>query len=166
MHQPKQRLSLPVSAPMTRVVKSSRLTIPRALKRTSSEGGIDEYYFEGDVSDVRVSSQGLIAASVFDRDTRAGKVQFLEYSKNLGFKSLGSVEVGYQPDQLSFAQNGKKLVAANEGEPLMFYGSDEIDQNPKGSVSIIEISKRPAKSRVNTLYSLSRISTMRKMAFV
>ena len=34
----------------------------------------------------------------------------------------------------------------------MFYGSDEIDQNPKGSISIIEISKRPAKSRVNTLY--------------
>ena len=35
---------------------------------------------------------------------------------------------------------------------MIFYGSDEIDQNPKGSISILEISKRPAKSRVNTLY--------------
>ena len=32
---------------------------------------VAEYFLEGDVSDVRVSSKGLIAASVFDRDTRA-----------------------------------------------------------------------------------------------
>jgi hypothetical protein len=65
---------------------------------------------------------------------------------------LGSVEVGYQPDQLSFTDNGKKLVTANEGEPLMFYGSDENKQNPKGSISIINIAKNPSKSKVNTLY--------------
>ena len=41
---------------------------------------VDEYYLEGDVSDVRVSSNGLIAASVFDRDTREGKVRFFNYS--------------------------------------------------------------------------------------
>ena len=40
---------------------------------------VAEYYLEGDVSDVRVSSKGLIAASVFDRDTREGKVQFFTY---------------------------------------------------------------------------------------
>ena len=113
---------------------------------------IDEYYFEGDVSDVRVSSQGLIAASVFDRDTREGKVQFLEFSKGSGFDSLGSVEVGFQPDQLAFTENGKKLVTANEGEPLMFYGSDEPAQNPPGSISIINIANKPSKSKVNTLY--------------
>ena len=60
---------------------------------------IDEYYFEGDVSDVRVSSKGLIAASVFDRDTREGTVQFLDFSKEGSFESLGSVKVGFQPDQ-------------------------------------------------------------------
>ena len=81
---------------------------------------IDEYYFEGDVSDVRVSSKGLIAASVFDKVTREGTVQFLDFTKESGFTSLGSVEVGYQPDQLAFTKNGKKLVTANEGEPLMF----------------------------------------------
>ena len=113
---------------------------------------IDEYYFEGDVSDVRVSSKGLIAASVFDRDTREGSVQFLDFSKEGSFESLGSVKVGFQPDQLAFTKNGKKLVTADEGEPLMFYGSDESAQNPKGSISIIDVAKNPSKSKVNTLY--------------
>ena len=131
-----------------------------------NRGVIDRYYFESDFSDVRVSSKGLTAASVFDRDTREGTFQFLEYSKNSGFESLGPVEVGYQPDQLSFTQNGKKLVTANEGGPLMFYGSDEIDQNPKGGISIIKISKRPDKTRVNPLYLLSRISVTSKKLFV
>jgi hypothetical protein len=114
---------------------------------------VAEYYLAGDVSDVRVSSKGLIAASVFDRDTREGKVQFFKYKKKKGLVSLGSVEVGYQPDQLTFSKDGKTLVTADEGEPLMFYGSDEIDQNPKGSVSIINVnSKKPGKSKVKILY--------------
>ena len=114
---------------------------------------VAEYYLEGDVSDVRVSSKGLIAASVFDRDTREGKVQFFKYNSKKGLVSAGSVEVGYQPDQLTFSKDGKTLVTADEGEPLMFYGSDEIDQNPKGSVSIINVnSKKPGKSKVKTLY--------------
>ena len=113
---------------------------------------IDEYYFEGDVSDVRVSSKGLIAASVFDRDTREGTVQFLDFSKEGSFESLGSVKVGFQPDQLAFTKNGKKLVTADEGEPLMFYGSDESAQNPKGSISIIDVANDPSKSKVNTLH--------------
>ena len=113
---------------------------------------IYEYYFEGDVSDVRVSYKGLIAASVFDRDTREGTVQFLDFSKEGSFESLGSVKVGFQPDQLAFTKNGKKLVTADEGEPLMFYGSDESAQNPKGSISIIDVANDPSKSKVNTLY--------------
>ena len=112
---------------------------------------IDEYYFEGDVSDVRVSSKGLIAASVFDRDTREGTVQFLDFSKEGSFESLGSVKVGFQPDQLAFTKNGKKLVTADEGEPLMFYDSEESAQNPKGSISIIDVANDPSKSKVNTL---------------
>ena len=114
---------------------------------------VAEYYLEGDVSDVRVSSKGLIAASVFDRVTREGKIQFFNYESTKGLVDAGSVEVGYQPDQLSFSKNGKKLVTANEGEPLMFYGSDELNQNPKGSISIIDVNnKNPGSSKVKTLY--------------
>ena len=114
---------------------------------------IAEYYLTGDVSDVRISSKGLAAASVFDRDTREGKVQFLSLAKGGTIENLGSVEVGFQPDQLSFTKNGKQLVTADEGEPLAFYGSDEPGQNPPGSISIIDIkSKKPSKSKVTTLY--------------
>ena len=72
---------------------------------------VAEYYLEGDVSDVRVSSKGLIAASVFDRDTREGKVQFFTYdASSAQLVDQGSVDVGYQPDQLSFTKNGKKCA--------------------------------------------------------
>ena len=81
---------------------------------------VDEYYLEGDVSDVRVSSNGLIAASVFGRDTREGKVRFFNYSPKKGLVDAGSVDVGYQPDQLTFSRDGKTLVTADEGELLMF----------------------------------------------
>ena len=94
----------------------------------------------------------MIAASVFDRDTREGTVQFLDFSKKDGFESLGSVKVVFQPDQLAFTENGKRLVTADEGEPLMFYGSDEAAQNPPGSISIIDIANKPSKSKVNTLF--------------
>lgn len=112
-----------------------------------------EYYLEGDVSDVRVSSKGLIAASVFDKETREGKVQFFKFNKKEGLVNKGSVDVGFQPDQLSFTKNGKKLVTADEGEPLDFYGSGEPSQNPPGSISIVSVNnKKPSKSKVNTLY--------------
>ena len=115
---------------------------------------VAEYYLEGDVSDVRVSSRGLIAASVFDRDTREGKVEFFTYDADAAeLVSEGSVDVGYQPDQLSFTKNGRKLVTADEGEPLLAYGSDEPGQNPPGSISIIDINQNnPGQSDVDILY--------------
>ena len=112
----------------------------------------DDFFLEGDVSDVRISSKGLVAASVFDRDTREGQVQFFN-SKNGKLVSAGSVDVGFQPDQLSFSKDGKTLVTADEGEPLIFYGSDEINQNPKGSISVISINEgNLSSSKVNTLF--------------
>ena len=94
----------------------------------------------------------MVAASVFDRDTREGKVEFFNYESG-ELISRGSVDVGYQPDQLSFTKNGKKLVTADEGEPLLAYGSDEPGQNPPGSISIIDINQNnPDRSDVNILY--------------
>jgi hypothetical protein len=57
-------------------------------------------------------------------------------------------------------------VTADEGEPLMFYGSGEINQNPKGSVSIIDIDdKNPGKSKVKTLYFDKPVSCIRQIRF-
>ena len=110
------------------------------------------YGAPGDLSDVAISSKGLAAVSIYDPVTREGSVNFLSLADG-GIESLGSVDVGYQPDQLTFTKNGNQLVTADEGEPLPFYGSGEPNQDPRGSVSIIDINQNsPANSEVETLY--------------
>ena len=46
----------------------------------------------------------------------------------------GSVQVGAQPDMLTFTPDGKYLLVANEGEP-----SDDYQIDPEGSVSVIDV---------------------------
>ena len=58
---------------------------------------VAEYYLEGDVSDVRVSSKGLIAVSIFDRDTREGKVQFFNYSAKKGLLRRALLRLAISP---------------------------------------------------------------------
>lgn len=113
---------------------------------------VTTYGAPGDLSDVAISSKGLAAVSIYDPVTREGSVNFLSLADG-GIESLGSVDVGYQPDQLTFTKNGNQLVTADEGEPLPFYGSGEPNQDPRGSVSIIDINQnRPGNSDVETLY--------------
>ena len=113
---------------------------------------IATYGAPGDLSDVAISSKGLAAVSLYDPLTREGSVNFLSLAGG-DIEDLGSVDVGFQPDQLTFSKNGKKLVTADEGEPLAFYGSDELNQDPRGSISIIDVKQnRPSRSEVDILY--------------
>src|SRR5690606_24280761 len=48
---------------------------------------------------------------------------------------LKSLEVGYEPDMLTFSPDGRLLLVANEGEPESDYKSD-----PPGSISLIDVS--------------------------
>lgn len=63
---------------------------------------------------------------------------------------LGSVQVGAQPDMLTFTPDGKYLLVANEGEPNGDYSVD-----PVGSVSVVTLDDQ----------GLARVSTAGFSAF-
>lgn len=87
--------------------------------------------FGSDVTSVACNGD-YIGATVIDSTGKLanGKVVFFN-AKTLAFVS--QVKVGPNPDMLIFTKDGKKVLVANEGEPLDYV----ID--PEGSVSIIDI---------------------------
>jgi 2',3'-cyclic-nucleotide 2'-phosphodiesterase (5'-nucleotidase family) len=87
--------------------------------------------FGGSANSVAVKN-GIVAIAIENENAqRRGKVVFTDTEGNF----LNSVTVGSLPDMLTFTPDGKKVLVANEGEP-----SDDYTVDPKGSVSIIDIS--------------------------
>lgn len=80
------------------------------------------------------SKSGIIAAAIIDSlgKTENGKVVFFNAS-TLAY--ISQVDVGANPDMLTFTPDGKRVLVANEGEPNDGYTIDR-----EGSVSIINIS--------------------------
>lgn len=61
---------------------------------------------------------------------------FLQLITTTGNTLIGSpIEVGAQPDMVTFTPNGQKILVANEGE-----ANKEFTVDPEGSVSIIDVS--------------------------
>ena len=85
-----------------------------------------------DLTSVAVKN-GIVAITVIDSlgKTENGKVVFLDVNGNY----LNQVDVGPNPDMLTFTPDGKKILVANEGEP-----NDGYTIDPEGSVSMIDIS--------------------------
>ena len=79
---------------------------------------------------------GVIAVAVeANPKTDPGFVVFLDADGNL----IKGVQVGVQPDMITFTPDGTKVLTANEGEP-----NDAYTVDPEGSVSIINISREVA----------------------
>lgn len=109
------------------IVDVSAPTAPQLLKR------IDLSAFGSGVNSVDVSSKNLIAVAVaaFNK-TDAGTVVFLTPAGEV----IRTAQVGANPDMVVFTPDGRRLLAANEGEPNC-YGPGCID--PEGSVSVIDV---------------------------
>ena len=92
---------------------------------------IDITSIGGGANSVAVKN-GIVAVAVEGNSKQDnGKVAF--YNTNGELQS--SVTVGALPDMLTFTPDGKKVIVANEGEP-----NDAYDNDPEGSISIIDIS--------------------------
>ncbi|RKG33543.1 choice-of-anchor I family protein [Acinetobacter tianfuensis] len=101
------------------------------------------YLANSEVNSVAVNN-GIVALAVQAEDkTQHGIVAFFKAS-DLSY--ISQVSVGALPDMLTFTPDGKKVLAANEGEPNEGYAID-----PEGSVSIIDISDiaKPSAKIVN-----------------
>lgn len=96
---------------------------------------------ENDMTSVAVSPTGdYIALAVPGKYTmnsaittaKKGKIILLTPDGRLA----GTFEAGYLPDMVTFTPDGKKVLAANEGEPTLNYLDD-----PQGSVTVIDIAQ-------------------------
>lgn len=76
---------------------------------------------------------GIVAVAVIDSlgKTENGKVVFFN-AQTLAY--INQVDVGANPDMVTFTPDGNKLLVANEGEPNVGYTID-----PEGSISIITL---------------------------
>ncbi|MCP9824244.1 choice-of-anchor I family protein [Synechococcus sp. EJ6-Ellesmere] len=85
-----------------------------------------------------------VALSPSDYGINAGKglVRFYRIDKSGSLTLLKDVKVGYLPDGIAFSDDGKKLVIANEGEPIANYAIDR-----PGSIGIIDIKGKEGKEK-------------------
>lgn len=102
---------------------------------------IDGVTFGGSNS-VAVNENGIVAIAV-EADTAQDNGVVAFYNTDGVFQN--SVEVGALPDMLTFTPDGTKVIVANEGEP-----NDTYDNDPEGSISIIDISNGVASATVQT----------------
>ena len=85
-------------------------------------------------------ANGVVAIAVENEDeVSPGTVAFFDANGTF----LNSVTVGVLPDMVTFTPDGQKVLVANEGEP----GEEE---DPEGSISIIDISGGVANATVMT----------------
>ena len=83
---------------------------------------------------------GIVAVAVeAERVQDPGRVVFLGADGVV----LNSVQVGVQPDMLTYSPDGTRILVANEGQPNPDYTID-----PEGSVSIIDLSVGPEAASV------------------
>ncbi|MFM1944183.1 MAG: hypothetical protein RI897_3165 [Verrucomicrobiota bacterium] len=99
----------------------------------------------GAVANSVAVKNGIVAVAVqADPKTDPGSVAFFD----VDFNYLNHVQVGAQPDMVTFTPDGRYVLTADEGEP-----NDDYTVDPEGSVSVIRLAKdltRLRQSNVKT----------------
>ena len=102
------------------------------------------------------SAKGFGVASLIPtaNTTTLGKVGFFNLSSGI---SLGTIDVGYHPDSVSFSPDGSKLIVVNEGEFSSNSTTNPTGANAPGSISIIDVSSITSSNLAN-LASLTPVT--------
>jgi hypothetical protein len=91
----------------------------------------------GSVNSLAVGGE-LVAVALSAREPgRRGRVAFYAAATS---RFLGSAEVGFGPDMLTFTPDGTRVVVANEGEQSR-NDAEQIRVDPEGSVSVVDVSQ-------------------------
>ena len=99
---------------------------------------VDLNAYGGGPNSVAVHDSVVAVAVEADEKTDRGSVVFFDTAGNF----INSVEVGALPDMLTFSNNGRWLLVANEGEP-----NDDYSIDPEGSVTVINMRRGAADLR-------------------
>ena len=100
----------------------------------------------GDMTSVAVSPENKTIAVAIQAEGYAanGRVAVFKCNADGTLTFTKSVEVGVQPDMVTYTPNGAMILTANEGEPRLGYADGTVD--PAGSVSIISTSDLSLKT--------------------
>lgn len=104
----------------------------------------DPTFSYGDMTSVAVSPDGSTLAAALQAAgyADAGRVALFTCNADGSLTLDKLVEVGVQPDMVTFAEDNT-VLSADEGEPRMGYTADATD--PKGSVSVVDVATGTAQ---------------------
>ena len=92
------------------------------------------------------AKNGMVATCIASPDrSQTGKVLFLSVDGDV----LKTLEVGHEPDMLTFTPDGRSLLVANEGEAV-----DDYTVDPEGNLSVIDVTgglESLSQSHVSTI---------------
>ena len=96
----------------------------------------------GELNSIAVKDGLLVAAIEGESNQDVGNIVFFDTSGQI----LNQFTVGASPDMVTFTPDGTKVLVANEGE----VDPDDLNNNPEGSISIIDISTGIANATMTT----------------
>ena len=97
----------------------------------------DETFTYGDMTSVAVSPDCTILAAALQAEDYAGngRVAIFSCGDDGSLSFIRTFEAGIQPDMVTFTEDGRFILTANEGEPREGYGATD----PAGSVTVISL---------------------------